>query len=324
LTRRKIVDRNQAIPRRLLALAEAASALKRADALPLFRQAADAAKGADEPLVAEIEVAWAAADPPHAAEVLARIPADERLWATGSAISEIARRDPAAASRLLAKAEASTSNTNSFTLNQPAIDVVQALGKTDAAAALAVAKSIKPDFLSASVMLAAADCQPREVALPLLRSLADATAESYGPTDLRSAVAAEMYRLDPPAGLALFKTIRGELFESSVGHAGATIPGFVSRYRIVDPADCYLMLERDFAILLQQGESDPARDGGLIEDCVVMAGLDLDRALQMARSLPETEQRHASSNAQLRIAQDLLSPLSPQLKRGWTVGDAGP
>ncbi|MGA2501480.1 MAG: carboxypeptidase-like regulatory domain-containing protein, partial [Tepidisphaeraceae bacterium] len=126
-------------------------------------------------------------------QVCDRLDAQDQSPYLGLAVSELARHDAAAAARLLQMIEAK----NDSVPPNMVVLLINSLGKTDAASALALAKA-QPDNLRSAALLAAAAFQPREVARTLLQ---DMFSQEAKPT-FEDVV--KVNAIDPELGKALY------------------------------------------------------------------------------------------------------------------------
>jgi hypothetical protein len=112
------------------------------------------------------------------------------------------------------------------------------------------------------------------------------------------------YEMDRDLGAELFAEAWKNLKLDEEKRQGS-IAGFAFYYSRIDPAESRLTLETEFASGLQKGD-DGGRYFWLVPPVLAMAAVDVDRALEMARSIPERDP-NARFDAMRKIAQYVLA-----------------
>lgn len=180
--------------------------------------------------------------------------------------------------------------------------VIAALGLADPAAALALARRVKSSYHSPLALALAAQAQPKAIAGPLFLE-AFAAAETDYHSD-KARIAAMAFAVDPDLGRTLFADLKGQLVNRpNLANDGA-LPAFAFYYARVEPAASRLMLEAEHTRLWQTGK---AAGWGLEGVALAMAAINVDRALEIARSMPgpDTNGRY---DTQRKIAQYVVAP----------------
>ncbi|MBV9467801.1 MAG: carboxypeptidase regulatory-like domain-containing protein, partial [Abitibacteriaceae bacterium] len=200
--------------------------------------------------------------------------------------------------------------------------LVEALGKRDPAAALELAHndSTRDTYNRAITLALAAQYQPKDVALQVLREAADAAA-AYPSLDANSRVAAIAYGIDPKIGAEIFETAHTRLEaekaqrESSdiYGGQNTSIADFAYYYSRLDPAESRLLLEAEFTRQKQIPRTTDNRwqySNNLTNLIAAMAAVDIDRAMELTYLLPPPDKDDQWNNPQTEgqrlIAQYVL------------------
>jgi hypothetical protein len=113
-------------------------------------------------------------------------------------------------------------------------------------------------------------------------------------------LAFQAYRIDPESGTVLFNQARRRV--DTEGYNKIT---FAYYYRIIDPAESRLRLEAAYRQLQEKPDSlNPDRD--LMPVALAMAPLDFDRALEIARAIPDG--KGTRFDTRRKLAQFILAP----------------
>ena len=231
--------------------------------------------------------------------VLSVIPEKERPRARCRAIVELSRLNPSAARVQLKKLESLNEPTD-INYALAAKYVIEAMGRTDAAGALELAKSIKSNEYRSDALSIAARFQTPETAARLLREAADLAAMDRSPVSRLAPIAAQAYDINPKLGKAIFKEAR-ELIRQKQ----ESVPVFAFYYSRIDSVESRLMLEQEFS----KRNRNPVSSGkgwDLLQVALAMNSVDIDRALQMAGSISDSEV-NSKFDAQRKIAQYVLA-----------------
>lgn len=256
------------------------------------------------------------------AKMLDELPAPRRGQILHQAVIESVKYDLPLARRWLVKlteTEKQGSNGGSYT-GTATQSLIKAIGKTDPAEALALARSV-PDANKPLSLAMAAQFQTKEVALQALHEAADLVlGQQFGNLETISRIAAQAYELDPKFGSELFETARGRMESAQVRDNSLDTYGydrngaaFAFYYSRVDPAASRLILETEFARHLQQPTGDTNNawqfNGELRSIAAAMAAVDVERALELSLMIPLSDPQQgdfSQAGAQRRIAQYLL------------------
>lgn len=182
-----------------------------------------------------------------------------------------------------------------------AVSLVPALGKSDPAEALSYARSIQDERYRSAALMLAASFQGKDKELQVLRAAADAGMSSRDSVNQISRAAARAYGLDPKVGLQLFDMAKRTLETDKMGESSSADIAYY--YAKVDPAEARLMVE-DYLTALRRTQ---VRMSAWNETraAMVMAPLDLERALGLARAHPESD--YARYDTRRKIAQYVLA-----------------
>ena len=246
-----------------------------------------AAKGGKDEMGLYPALAEAAAmgSPALAEKVVAQTPAGKQDDALARAIPGIARYDAATAQRLLARLDLS-----GFSYGLAAKSVVAALGKTDPAGALALARTVQNSAHRAMALALAAQAQTPDVAAPLFREAVEmttaATVRNLGASQAQ--IAAMAYESDPALGKDLFAVVRAHLDPNAPTRGGVLDYAFYAAR--MDPKASRRVIEAEYARRLKDVTPDDFWQ--LLTPALAMAAVDTDRALAMAQAIPK-ERDHA-------------------------------
>ncbi|MDQ3815031.1 MAG: carboxypeptidase-like regulatory domain-containing protein, partial [Armatimonadota bacterium] len=321
----------------LSTLASLALRLRLTEAQELTEQAMAAVKKSDQSM--EFVVGpLIAARPELAQKLVANLPERERTMAMLHAIPRLARYNVAAAQRLLNSVEKTQVNKYTYYYFDAALRLIKRVGPNDPAAALALARKVAAYDQRAQALLLAAQFQPKDARLPILREAElSLSNRSYEETALR--VMAMMYEIDPKLGAERFAERKAEILQAKAIASRnprrnpyqpepSGLGTFAYYYSRVAPAESRVLLEQEFAQLrrrLPQPNADLAiytlgfgYAGSVYQSlancAVAMAAIDLDRALEMASALASegSRERRGFSNVQLdalrQIAEYMLAP----------------
>lgn len=260
-------------------------------------------------------------DPQRAEAVANEITAPARRVQALAAIAEkLAPTSPAGALAVLNRAyeiKLSTQDVNQteWSLGNARVVVLRAWGTRDADAALALARRGKNEYYQpvalarAARALAARPASAKEAAA-LWREAADA-ADQYGGRFLPE-VAHLAGQTDPALGKTLRERAKTSLLREYVD--SATVRSYAAFFGAADPALCRLAIERAFArfeIEAARRSAGDQMDGStwqMGDLAFAMMAVDPDRALVLARRLPETGEVNNRATVERQIAEYLLAP----------------
>lgn len=318
----------QEIVQRATVLSELATKLKLdADAQKMAQVAADAIKALPKDQRQWTLSSLMALNPALAEPMFNELGEDQRKQVLQQAISQRTHYDVAGARTLLTKLLAleKGSTNGAMYSGYAAQSLVQAMAKNDPAGALELARSLPDtDVYNKSAALAmAAPYQPKETALKVIHEAADMASNANGQYDVVFRIASIAYTLDPALGASIFTTAKAHLeqmrgvrdvqenyYESDDGTAA-----FAYYYSRIDPGESRLLIESDFARMKAKPRPEANQSwqrnnilGNLI---AAMAAIDVDRAIEMAWSLPPPDKDDNGYNnpqveAQKNAAQFLL------------------
>ena len=194
------------------------------------------------------------------------------------------------ARRMLRQIEDAGGNeTNHGSYGQAAMYVILALGPTDLAGALEVARSVHNDRYRKLALGIAAPFQPREAQIGVLREAFDAVQSDYNyVVEDMSWIGWLAHSVDPKASLDMFATAKNKL-QTDPEQQSSDITAYAMYYSAVDPASSRLMLESDFVKFKQAGQS---RGQWALEDVAdAMSVVDVGRAVELAKQIRDLTTR---------------------------------
>ena len=313
----------------LWGLARLAGALKRDDAQSWFDQAFNfAAKMPDDDHgeFKRLSVEMMAPYFPLEAEKLAvQLPETKVFppgWIIAQIIKVLAPADTTAAQRLLARIkERSDVRPEMWGVAQR--DVAVSLAKTDAAAALQLARGVSAAEVRAQALVRVAPFSPQDERAEVFREAFNAANQS----GLQARIAALTFQTDPALGRELFEEVKerapkiGDEWGYAIG-ARAAIAFYISR---ADPVGARAMLEEEYALRREKGGGDQ----GLGKVARAMVAVDAERAVEIARSMPvgsdSTQAETIRKIAQYLLASDEVRATMPFDRWGasdtWTPGE---
>lgn len=202
--------------------------------------------------------------------------------------------------------------TPAWAYGQAVSNLIPRIGPTDAATALALARSVEGDDEQRGRALArAARYQSLDVAAPLLREAVEKISSEDAPR-----VAAAAYERDQKLGLELFEVARqkadDDMKSDTRNWRNAWIP-FAFGYARANPAQSRLILEREWA----KSREAKADDDVLANIATAMAPVDGQRAADMARELGG----NWGFDAQIKIARYLVA--DDATRRGFVLNRIG-
>ncbi len=246
--------------------------------------------------------------------VLSEASDNEKVSIYSRSIEKAAPDDPQGALALLDTLEKVPGSQSEFAFGRGARAVVKALGPSDPAGALAVARRVeqsnKPECLAL-----AARFQPKTEALALLREASKAVpstdwtaASTLGP------IAAQAYELDKTTGTELFSSavtrLQAQMQEDGwrQQEGAREIAVFAFSLSRANPIESRLLLEQEWAF--QKSLPPQVRRFSHLDDlAVAMAALDPARAREMAwQAGGYGDDLSSEFEAQMRIARFLLDP----------------
>ena len=195
----------------------------------------------------------------------------------GTAVARMAQRDPAAALRLLKLIDA-----KKYDVSAPdyALPLIDALGKQDPAAALALAEA-QPDYLRTDALLAAASFQPKAEAVTRIHGLFPA-----GCNPMITQIA-RANAIDAGLGKKLYTEHKQNLealddmyrIDNSLALHYNRCAAYAYHLSDIDPVEARLLLETEYARALSLSRHGVTLD--LRSFALAMCALDLHRALAM-------------------------------------------
>ena len=239
-----------------------------------------------------------------------------RIYPLGNAIPALARRDAANALILLnemaaAMKAAPGTNANPQTSDNDryhespdqlygvaAYAVIKALSETDFESALALARKTKvsryTNHSKANAIIMVLNARPAAATEAILRETMDeAAASNYDASGTTARVAALAQRLDARLGQEFFARVKAEALAAMSPGQEYYRPFSIAPYAFyhagADPAQSRLLLEAEWARRIGDGTDgdDYGRSNNLRLIAQAMTAVDLDRALEMARSIPD-------------------------------------
>jgi hypothetical protein len=215
--------------------------------------------------------------------------------ARARAVESLASYDVAAADRVFSAMRPSSEETAAHYYAVAAKRLIDALGPQDPARALAIAETITLPAERPTALAMAARFQPAAQAAPLFREAQQGAAGNAGAL---AWIAALGMAVDPALGTELFATAH-DAQTAATKQTGSFDPRFAFYYSRIDPAETRVTMESEFA----RRRSATAEEGPFVltPPILAMAAVDVDRALEMARSI-------ALLDAQRKIAQYVLAP----------------
>jgi GNAT superfamily N-acetyltransferase len=238
------------------------------------------------------------------AMALAQLPEAERGWGLIRALQDSPPRDPQAARAVLKSFQpVAGDDAGEQQYAQAAKIVIEAVGDKDPAWVLEVARKVNWGWMKSLALATAARYQDEPAADQLFRE-AEAAAKGFG---WKARVAAMAYDVNPRLGEELFTAARIAA-KPGVGEMDESVAEFAFQYARIDPAESRLLIEREYASKLAQGQ----KIGGyfeLVPLVLAMTAVDVERALEMARALPVSDSG-IRFDAQRKIAQYVLAPES--------------
>lgn len=255
-------------------------------------------------------------------KIAEQLPPGPRVHGLSRAAAPLAKHDLAGARKLLDEIAAIkvVEKTNignedpEYAFGLAAKPIIVELRKTDSAAALALARRVSHSSHRAMALALAAQSQSAAKRAEIFREAMAATRE-YGEST-KSQIAAMAYEIDPVLGAALFEEARAALPAASQYNSDDAVAAYAFYAARIAPAESRLMLEQSFAQLRQNANSQ----GWNFKDVVLaMSAADVDRALEMARALPDDdvssvlpagagEKSATRFDLQRKIAQYIIAP----------------
>jgi len=211
--------------------------------------------------------------------------------------------DVTSARRVLEQIEKAGGNEiNHMAYGEAALYVILALGKNDPVAALEVARSVHNDRYRKLALGIAAPFQPQDAQIGVLREAFDAVRADYSYVAEDMSWIAWMARsVDPNAGDKMFASAKAQLL-ADPEQRSSELTAYAMHYAAADPAQSRLMLETAFAQCKQPGQSRGT--WALQEAAVAMSVVDVGRAMELAKQIPDLTDR---GYAMTKIARYALS-----------------
>jgi hypothetical protein len=285
------------------------------------------------------------------------LPAGLQMRALCDAVQELASYDVPGALRLLDKIGAAATSGKeapsgppqkasderrpednpTYAFGKAALPVIEAIQKSDADGALALARRVRSTEHRPLALALAAQAQDSEAATQLFGE-AFAAADSVGwsmsfsSRGVHTRIAAMAYDKVPALGRRLFTDLKARLARLRPDESIDAAPpqNFAFYYARVDPLESRLLLEREWGKQVERYEkSDTVISWRGAEYALAMAVLDVERALEMVRQLRDERDRF---EGQRKIAQYVLA--SDEVRRTlvfnrwansstWTPGTTG-
>ncbi len=238
--------------------------------------------------------------PELAEKLVMQLPEHDHDWALAEVVRAAVPYDLAYAERLLAELEEIGGNDRGGTYGIAATPVIRAIGKTRPADALAIARKVNDSRYKPDSLMAAALFQPTDTALIALREASDAARpDENDSVDRMSKAAARAFELDQPTGQKLFSAAWQRLDAEREKDKHAS--DYAYYYSWADPAGSRLMLE---AVVLRS-VATPDNKWIFAEAALAMTGLDVNRALELTRSLPDND--YWTYDTIMKIAEYVLA-----------------
>ncbi len=287
------------------ALASLAARVKDRSAVELMNKAISLTKGQsggkEQPDAGELlgfyaEV-LAKGSPELAQAMLKTLDPTRHVHATPRCLQPICLYDPQAARKMLAAFGHDEQPDSSPEYGQAGCYVIDAIGKTDASAALKIARTVTGERHRSMALALAAKYQPIDAAAKLYKEAIRSLPEGMDHSDTMARIAAIAYEYDKRTGTALFADARNALDKKE------GVEGFAFYYARVDPAECKRILEAE----LEDDHASPNANNPHskpLRIALAMAAADIDRALEIAKTVPGD----SKFDAQRKIAQYILAP----------------
>ena len=268
-----------------------------------------------EPTFDEVLATYAAtmakASVTRAEQIAAEVPVKVKARAFARALPEITAANPAALPQLLPyldKLDTSAPENREWEMWEVTRPGIEAAGKTQPAVSLALARKVQSKQYKPLALALAARFQTKEAAAKLYREASTAGGE-YRSVGTLAQIAAQAYAVDAKLGQELFAQARDMVAAEKTNQwsRGQSVAEFAYYYARVDPAECRLMIEAEFArrsLGPDQG-NEPYRLSSLAR---AMAAVDGERALEMAQAIPTgKDDTWTKTNALQKIAEYMLA-----------------
>ncbi len=223
----------------------------------------------------------------------------------------VAKRNVGAAQKMLEPLSEKSSPRTDWRIGQARIAVIQALGPQKADVALSLARETTGHWKTVALAIAA-KYQPRDVAPGILREAVEGT-PSFVSLDYSGRIGAMAWQLDEKLGRQIFaqglQRVQS-LDENERRYSISSVAAFAFYYRLVDPVESRVIIEKEFARLLNTPVTEEDKwthSHNLSALAVAMAPLDPERALQLSWLIPIDAQDGASFVTQCKIARYLMS-----------------
>ncbi len=238
--------------------------------------------------------------PVLASKTAAGLSVANRLRALTSAIPLVAQYDLAAAQAMLD--ELGKLDDAGHAHGHAAKYVVSALGKTDPDAALKVARTVLSAMERPMALALAAMWRKEDAAAVFREAVALVAAGDAAPARI-ARIAAIAFDKDQDLGKELFAEARKQL--DPAGSGGRSRCEFAFFYARVDPMEAGRLAEEE--LLARQKDVAGLNKGwNLLVPCLALAAVNIDRALEVARTIPGD----AGFDGQRKIAQYILAQVS--------------
>jgi hypothetical protein len=219
-----------------------------------------------------------------------------KVRALARAIPYIAQFDARAARDMLADIEKVPANDTLSSFGQAAKPVVAALGKTDPAGALKLARAVFSTEHKPIALALAAMAEKGETSAAVFREAVLAVPDGRDQRKTLARIAAMAYQTDKALGKELFSETR----KRSLAEGGES--AFAYYYAQVDAQESRRMIEAAVSALKAQA-LEPAMAWRFVPWALAAAAVDVDRALEIAKAIPGD----AKYDAMRKIAQYVLA-----------------
>ena len=228
---------------------------------------------------------------------------DPRLIPRTKAIETLSEFDPSDALSMLRKYAPTDIGAPLF--GDAAVAVVEQIGKTDAAGALALAQQVTDQQHVPIALALAARVQTPDVAAPIFRLALAAALRHPQKSAIAGWVCAEAWEVDPALGKELFSSAWSQLSIMSTVKGG--LSPFMFYYYRVDPVTSRRCVEQEYAMAALAERITDIGDQ-MLGPVLAMAAMDPNRAVELANTIPGNDRFEALR----KVAQYMLA--TPQIK----------
>jgi hypothetical protein len=270
-----------------------------------------------------------------AKRVVDELPPGKRVLALSRAVDELVQYDVAGAQRLLEQIAATqkpaTDDSGRRSLNEDpefafglaAKSVIAALAETNPPAALALARRVQSSSHRSMALALAAAAQPEPLGSAVFsEAMTVAKASGYDARDVTPQIAVMTHHKNAALGVQMLNELKARLSgdRNNPEPGAVSLADFAFHYARVDPAESRLLLEQEW-VRQMQSRGAGGGDWGPADLPLAMTAVDLERALEMARALPNDNARF---DVQRKIAQYVVA--SDEVRRTmpfnrWSASD---